>query len=83
MLTLGFNSFSSASAFVFLEAVGLGGAAASFIFFSSSYIRCFWRFLSSDLETFSPVTSSRCRFASDSSGAAVGVASAIAKSQEA
>jgi hypothetical protein len=69
-LTFGFSSFSSASAFDFLAATGLGGAAASLFALSSSFWRAFWRFFNSDLETFSPVTSSRCKFATASVGGA-------------
>lgn len=68
--TFGFNSFSSASALLFLTAAGLGGAAAAFLSLSSSFWRFFWRFLSSDLETRSPVTSSKWRLATASVGGA-------------
>lgn len=60
--TFGLRLLSSSSA---LEAFfsGLGGAAAAFSFFFSSCCLCFCLFFNSDLETLSPVTSSRCRFA--------------------
>lgn len=63
--TFGFKSFSSS---FFLVVTGLGGAAASLSLFAFSFSRSLLRFFNSVLDTFSPVISSRMRFATPSVG---------------
>jgi hypothetical protein len=71
------RSFSSSPAAFLGLPEALGGAAAALAAFSASFWRCFWRFFSSVLDTRSPVTSSRWRFATSSVGGAGAVESAM------
>jgi hypothetical protein len=66
-LTFGARLLSSSSADTLFSA--FGGAATSFSFFLASLSLFFCRRLSSDLDTFSPVTSSKIRLAREASAA--------------
>lgn len=69
--TFAVRLLSSISPSLGLLAAGFGGAAAAFSAFLRSASRCFCLFLSSDFETRSPVTSSRCRLATSCVGGAL------------